>query len=144
MKKIKAYGICLYKKTTKSYEILLCKSILSQEKYGFLKGVQKYHESSEETALREFEEESSICVNVKYLEKLFYQENNIKDIGIFLVNYHNIKNVDLYFSNNILEYKYLCNENSNVEFFDIKKLPKIKNKQNKIAFNIKSYLTNKI
>jgi len=134
--KIKAYGICVYKKTKKSYEILLCKSILSKNKWGFLKGVQEKNETTKQTALREFYEESSLNVKDTYLEDFFIQENEFKDIGIYLVNYKNIKNIDKYFNNNELKEKYLCKENSEVKFFDINTIPEIKTKQNKISKKI--------
>lgn len=138
--KINAYGICLYKKTKKSYEILLCKSVLSRTKYGFLKGMQDYGESIKQTAIREFYEESSIKVEVENLEKYFLQENNYKDIGIYMVNYKNIKNIDSFFISNNLKKKYICSENSNVGFFDIKNLPTIKDKQITISKDIVKYL----
>lgn len=133
MDKIKAYGICIYKKTNKSYEILLCKSVLSNTKYGFLKGVQIKGETIVQTAIREFYEESSIKVIPENLENFFFQENEYKDIGIYLVDYVHVKNKDIYFSNNILKDDFLCNENSNVAFFDINNLPIIKTKQKKYS-----------
>ena len=143
MKKIKAYGICLYKKQNKNTEILLCKSILSKEKWGFIKGVALETETKEQTAIREFYEESSIKVKQSYLEEYFLQENEQKDIGIFLVNIKNIKNVDTLFDNNILKEKYLDKENSQIKFFDIKKEILIKNKQTQIYKKIISFLEHK-
>jgi len=51
MKKIKAYGVCLYLKTKNSYKILLCKSIKSEHRWGFLKGVALNNETSKQTAI---------------------------------------------------------------------------------------------
>ena len=143
MNKEKAYGICLYKINKNNIEVLLCKSILSKNKYGFVKGVELKNETKEQTAIREFQEESSIQVKQSYLEEYFFQENEQKDIGIFLVNYKNIKNIDDYFKNNILKEKYLDKENSNIEFFNLKKLPQIKKKQNKMASKICDFLASK-
>ena len=143
MYKEKAYGICLYKKEKNNTKILLCKSVLSNEKFGFLKGVEAQNETKEQTALREFFEESSIKVKESYLEEYFFQENKDKDIGIFLVNYKNIKNINNYFDNDILKEKYLDKENSKVQFMNIKDIPQIKKKQINIASKIIDFLENK-
>ena len=143
MYKEKAYGICLYKKEKNSTKILLCKSVLSNEKWGFLKGVELQNETKEQTALREFFEESSIKVKQSYLEEYFFQENDTKNIGIFLVNYKNIKNIDNYFNDNILKDKYLDKENSIVQFIEITQIPKIKKKQINIASKIIDFLKHK-
>ena len=140
MLKEKAYGICLYKKEKNGFEILLCKSILSKNKWGFLKGVELKNETIEQTAIREFYEESSILVKQSFLEEYFYQENEEKNIGIFLVNYKNIKNYATYFSNNTLKEKYLDKENSKVKFYNIKDIPTIKIKQINIASKIINFL----
>ena len=129
MSKITAYGICLYKKEIDSIEILLCKSVNSQNRWGFLKGVSLENESKEETALREFTEESNIKVNNILLEEFFYQKNDLKDIGIYLVNYTNVENVDSYFDNEDLKEENICKENSEVKFFPLEELPLIKKKQ---------------
>lgn len=138
--KLKAYGICVYKKETNTIKILLCKSIQSSEKWGFLKGVQESLETKEQTAIREFKEESSIIINKNNLEKYFEQQNKQKDIGIFLANYKNIPNIDSYFEENQLYPKYLSWENSKVKFFSIEQLPKIKKKQKLMVLEIINYL----
>ncbi len=138
--KIKAYGICLYKKEGNTTKILLCKSITSNSRWGFLKGVQIKGESSFQTAIREFREESNINIDRKYLEQYFEQTNKEKDIGIYLVNYNNIKDLGVYFTNGQLYKRYLSWENSAVKFFDIKDLPNIKKKQNYLVENIVKYL----
>lgn len=140
MDKIKAYGICLYKKESKCIKVLLCKSTLSKNRWGFLKGVQDNNESDTQTAIREFQEESGILVEKKYLEKLFAQKNETKDIGIYLVNYKNIPKVEKYFDNDKLYDEYICWENSQVKFFDIEKLPQIKTKQETLTQEIVKYL----
>ena len=138
--KIKAYGISLYKVTKSGVQILLCKSVSSKNRWGFLKGVQDKGESEFQTAIREFKEESSISVEKKYLEKYFEQKNSQKDIGIYLVNYNNLKGIEKYFIDEKLQKKYLSWENSNAQFFDITKLPNIKRKQNKLIQDIIKYL----
>lgn len=138
--KTKAYGICLYKKTPHYTKVLLCKSINSKEKWGFVKGVQDPCESNEETAVREFFEETAIEVNQIVFENYFEQENEQKDIGIYMVNCNRIKYADKYFINDKLIKHFLSWENSEIRFFDIDKLPIIKKKQYKIANNIIQYL----
>jgi ADP-ribose pyrophosphatase YjhB (NUDIX family) len=141
MEKIKAYGVCVYKRTTNGYEILLCKSVKSEHKWGCLKGVRLENETPKETALREFTEESSIKIDIKYFEEYFYQENETKDIGIYLYNSENIENFDSYFNNGILEEKYLSSENSQVKFFNINELPPIKVKQTQLIKKVIGILT---
>lgn len=143
MEKIKAFGICLYKYNKNSIEFVLCKSVNSNEKWGFLKGVSLKNEIGIKTALREFEEESNIKIEEKYLEKCFLQKNEFKDISIYLVNYQNVKNIDTYFNNNVLKKENLSCENSAVKFFNIKKLPLIKKKQKDMIVNIVEYLNTK-
>ena len=143
MYKEKAYGICLYKKEKNAIKILLCKSVLSKAKWGFLKGVQTQDETIEETAIREFKEESSILVKQSYLEEYYFQENEDKDIGIFLVNYKNIKSCESYFDKDKLKDKYLDKENSDVKFFDINDTPIIKKKQLNISLKIIDFFIHK-
>lgn len=140
MEKIKAYGICLYKKNEDSIKVLLCKSVNSRERWGFLKGVATESEKPEETAVREFEEESSIPVEQKYLRDFFIQRNELKNIGIYLVNAKDIEELDKFFDKNILHKRYLSLENSDVEFFDIKHLPLIKKKQKYLTQEIVTHL----
>ncbi|XPV54361.1 MAG: hypothetical protein ACNI3H_05125 [Halarcobacter ebronensis] len=47
---------------------------------------------------REFREESGINVQTDDFEKYFSQENDEKDIGLWIVNAKNIDNIDTYFS----------------------------------------------
>lgn len=140
MYKTKAYGICLYKKEYDTVKILLCKSTLSLKKWGFLKGVRDNLETKQQTAVREFFEESSIEIKLYQLERYFEQINEKKDIGIFLVNYDKIKKINTFFTNDQLNDKYLCIENSEVRFFDVKNLPPIKKKQVNMIKEIINYL----
>ena len=77
--KIKAFGIALYKVEKTTIKILLCKSVISKIKWGFLKGQQEFNETKQQTAIREFFEECSILVDEKYLDKYFQQLNEDKD-----------------------------------------------------------------
>jgi len=138
--KIKAYGISLYKIENNSIKILLCKSVTSKNRWGFLKGGQEKDETNFQTAIREFFEESSIKVETKYLEHYFEQKNDTKDIGLYLVNYKNIQGIMKYFNEDILQKKYLSWENTEVKFFNINALPNIKKKQNKVVYEIINYL----
>lgn len=140
--KIKAYGICIYKVNKKSTEILLCKSVSSLDKWGCLKGLIEKNETKQECAKRELLEESSIPVNIKDFEEYFEQNNDEKDIGIWLVNEKNIKDLQKYFFEDKLLNNYLSWENSKVKFFDIKKLPLIKKKQKLLMLEITNFLKN--
>jgi 8-oxo-dGTP pyrophosphatase MutT (NUDIX family) len=143
MNKEKAFGIALCKYTQDKIEVLLCKSVKSKEKYGFLKGVQVTNESNEQTAIREFYEESGIRLFSYQLEEFFLQKNATKDIGVYLVNYDKINNIEKYFYNNKLKQQYICHENSDVRFFDLLNLPPIKSKQIRIIKEIKAYVNKK-
>lgn len=141
MEKIKAFGLCLYKSNKDSVKVLLCKSVNSSDRWGFLKGVATAGEEPSETAIREFEEESSITVGKKYLDDFFIQKNELKNIGIYLVNYNNISGLDKYFENEVLHKENLSSENSEVRFFDIKKLPLIKKKQKVLTQEIVNHFS---
>ena len=142
--KIKAYGILLYKIEEDSIKVLLCKSVKSLEKWGCLKGMQQRHETDKQCARREFFEECSIKVDLEDFEDYFYQENELKDVGIWLVNASKVKDIDTYFNDNgKLHEGNLSWENSKVKFFDLKKLPKIKRKQKILMKEIKDFLQSK-
>ncbi len=143
MSKIKAYGVCLYKIIDKNnIEILLCKSVQSNEKWGLLKGGSEKNETKIQTALREFKEESSIELSEKDLENYFEQQNETKDIGVWLVNANKIQNLNKYFINDTLKHNLLSWENSKVKFFNLNNLPPIKKKQIFLVAQIKDYLQN--
>lgn len=143
MSKSKAYGICIYKIRNKTIQILLCKSVNSKEKWGFLKGIALKYEQHKRCAQREFFEESSIFVRMEDYEEYFEQTNPSKDVGIWAVNYDKVKDIDDYFLDDVLGSNYLSKENSKVKFFDIENLPKIRAKQLKIAKDIKAFLKNR-
>ena len=141
--KIKAFGICIYKLNSKNVQILLCKGVSSLDKWGCIKGLLDKNESYEQCAKREFFEETSITVEIKYFEDYFEQINKEKDIGIWLVNSKNVKNLSSYFSEDKLLDNCLSWENSKVKFFDISKIPQIKKKQNSLIGYITDYLQSK-
>lgn len=143
MKKIKAYGVLPYKIEDNKVKILLCKSVKSFDRWGCLKGMQDGTESSKECAKREFFEESSIKIETYLFEEYFYQENEEKDIGIWIINTDKVENMDSFFKNEVLYEHLLSWENSKVKFFDLDELPKIKKKQKKLLAQIKDYLQNK-
>lgn len=131
MAKVKTYGICLYRQSKESHSVLLGKSFFN-DKWGFLKGCIEPFETPRQAAQREFFEESGIFIETRFFEDYLYQENEQKDVGIYLVNAANIQKLEKYFENDCLKEIYQTSENENVKFFDIKKLPKIKSKQSKL------------
>jgi len=142
MTKIKAYGILLYKIEKGSIKILLCKSVKSLDRWGCLKGVILKGENAKECAKREFKEECGINVQTYLFEKFFMQENNEKDIGIWIVNAKKIEDIDEYFLKDKLHDCNLSWENSKVKFFDLEELPEIKKKQVQLVSKIKDFLQN--
>ncbi len=143
MPKEYAYGVIPYKIEDGKIKILLCKSVKSYDKWGCLKGVQDKNETAKECAKREFFEESSIRVDIDYFEEYFFQKNELKDIGVWLIDSRKILNINSFFYNDTL-YNYLLSwENSKVKFFDIENLPRIKKKQKKIIKDVKDFLQNK-
>ena len=141
--KVKAFGICVYKQDSKQTKILLCKAVSSLNKWGCLKGVIEKDESHQQCAKREFFEESSMDVDILDFEEYFEQSNEEKEIGIWLVNEKNIKNLSEYFYENKLIDKYLSWENSKVKFFNIEELPQIRSKQSSLVAYISDFLRNK-
>ncbi len=74
-----------------------------------------------------------------FFEEYFFQENDEKDIGIWIVNAKKINTLDEYFIEDKLIERYLSWENSKVKFFDINELPDIKKKQKTLAKDIKDF-----
>ncbi|MCG3718787.1 NUDIX domain-containing protein [Aliarcobacter butzleri] len=140
---VKAYGIVPYYVKGDDIKILLCKSVASKDKWGCLKGTKTKNETAYECAKREFFEESSISVDVALFEEYFEQLNDDKDVGIWLVNFKNIENIEKYFTNDTLKEQYLSWENSKVKFFSLNNLPKIKKKQQDLINEIKDFLKSK-
>ncbi|KLE07549.1 NUDIX domain-containing protein [Aliarcobacter butzleri] len=140
---VKAYGIVPYYVKGDDIKILLCKSVASKDRWGCLKGTKTRNETAYECAKREFFEESSISVDVALFEEYFEQLNDDKDVGIWLVNFKNIENIEKYFTNDTLKEQYLSWENSKVKFFSLNNLPKIKKKQQDLITEIKDFLKSK-
>lgn len=140
---VKAYGIVPYYVKGDYIKILLCKSVASKDRWGCLKGTKTRNETAYECAKREFFEESSISVDVALFEEYFEQLNDDKDVGIWLVNFKNIENIEKYFTNDTLKEQYLSWENSKVKFFSLNNLPKIKKKQQDLINEIKDFLKSK-
>ncbi|KLD97840.1 NUDIX domain-containing protein [Aliarcobacter butzleri] len=140
---VKAYGIVPYYVKGEDIKILLCKSVASKDRWGCLKGTKTRNETAYECAKREFFEESSISVDVALFEEYFEQLNDDKDVGVWLVNFKNIENIEKYFTNDTLKEQYLSWENSKVKFFSLNNLPKIKKKQQDLINEIKDFLKSK-
>ena len=140
---VKAYGIVPYYVKGDDIKILLCKSVASKDRWGCLKGTKTRNETAYECAKREFFEESSISVDVALFEEYFEQLNDDKDVGVWLVNFKNMENIEKYFTNDTLKEQYLSWENSKVKFFSLNNLPKIKKKQQDLINEIKDFLKSK-
>lgn len=140
---VKAYGIVPYYVKGEDIKILLCKSVASKDRWGCLKGTKTRNETAYECAKREFFEESSISVDIALFEEYFEQLNDDKDVGVWLVNFKNIENIEKYFTNDTLKEQYLSWENSKVKFFSLNNLPKIKKKQQDLINEIKDFLKSK-
>ena len=140
---VKAYGIVPYYVKGDDIKILLCKSVASKDRWGCLKGTKTRNETAYECAKREFFEESSISVDVALFEEYFEQLNDDKDVGVWLVNFKNIENIEKYFTNDTLKEQYLSWENSKVKFFSLDNLPKLKKKQEELITEIKDFLKSK-
>ena len=138
----KAYGVVPYLVSKNDIKILLCKSVLSKDKWGCLKGMKEKDENPYQCAQRELFEESSIKVETGLFEDYFEQVNLEKDIGIWLVNTSNIEDLDEMFYEDKLKNNYLSWENSKVKFFSLADLPTIRKKQINLVSDIKTFLEN--
>jgi ADP-ribose pyrophosphatase YjhB (NUDIX family) len=143
MGKIFAYGVCLYKIEENDIKFLLCKSISSLNRWGFLKGVRLKNETNKQCAQREFIEECGIEIDMDHFEEYFEQQNEDKDIGIWLMNASNVRHLNKYIIDDKLLSNYLSWENSKVKFFSVKKLPRFKQKQRFLIKEIMDFLQNK-
>jgi len=94
--KLHSYGICPYKIINGHFFVLLNKT--SKESYNnFFKGKIEENESITECALREFQEETGITVDINDLEDYFFQKSPRKDIGIYLLDWVKYENDDFNF-----------------------------------------------
>ncbi len=139
----KAYGVVPYLVSKNDIKILLCKSVLSKDKWGCLKGMKEKDENPYKCAQRELFEESSIKVEIGLFEDYFEQVNLEKDIGVWLVNASNIEGLDGMFFEDKLMSNYLSWENTKVKFFSLDKLPTIRKKQINLVNDLKAFLENK-
>jgi len=139
---IKAYGVVPYLVSKNDIKILLCKSVLSKDKWGSLKGLKEKDENPYECAQRELFEESSLKVEIGLFEDYFEQVNLEKDIGIWIVNASNIEGLSEMFYEDKLKSNYLSWENSKVKFFSLNELPVIRKKQINLIKEIKTFLEN--
>jgi ADP-ribose pyrophosphatase YjhB (NUDIX family) len=139
---IKAYGIVPYIVSKNDVKILLCKSVLSKDKWGCLKGMKEKDENPYECAQRELFEESSIKAEIGLFEDYFEQVNLEKDIGVWLVNASNIEGLKEMFFEDKLMSNYLSWENTKVKFFSLDKLPTIRKKQINLISDLKTFLEN--
>lgn len=140
---VRAYGLVPYYVKDQDVKILLCSTFDNKDRWGCLKGGKAKDETAYNCAKREFFEESSILIPTLMFEEYFEQLNVEKSIGVWLVNAKNIENFEKYFKNDRLKDNYLSFENSEVKFFSINKLPKIKSKQQDLIKNIKDFLQSK-
>lgn len=143
MGKIFAYGICLYKIEENDIKLLLCKSISSLNRWGFLKGVRLKNETNKECARREFIEECSMDIEMHDFEEYFEQQNEDKDIGIWLMDASKVRHLNKYIIDDKLLSNYLSWENSKVKFYSIKNIPKFKEKQRFLIKEIMDFLQSK-
>ena len=140
---IKAYGVVPYLVEKDDVKILLCKSVMSKDKWGTLKGLKEKDETAFECAQREFFEESSISVEIGLFEEYFEQINLEKDVGVWIVNAKNIESLSDYFTEYKLKSNNLSWENSKVKFFSLDELPALKKKQVTLINEIKDFLKSK-
>ena len=139
---IKAYGVVPYIVSKNDIKILLCKSVLSRDKWGCLKGLKEKYENPYECAQRELFEESSIQVEIGLFENYFEQINLEKDIGIWIVDASNIEGLSSMFFEDKLKNNFLSWENTKVKFFSLNNLPVIRKKQINLLNDIKTFLEN--
>jgi len=138
---IKSYGIAPYLVKENKIYIFLCRASDSRYKWGFLKGTKSVKETPKECAVREFYEESKIIVDDKNFEEYFEQDNDRKDVGVWIINSQHIKNLDSFLNKNLtLKAKYRSKEISEAAFFDIDEFPPIKNNQYQMMFKVVDFL----
>lgn len=131
MAKEKSYGICPYLIFDKKVFIFMNKTSKNST-LNFFKGKMEDSDFSvEDTAIREFYEETGVKVNPKDLEEFFFQKNKKKDVGIFLVNW----------INQSLEFKFDRKEIFSAEIIDLFETDceNVSKNQRKIFKEIKEY-----
>ena len=86
----KTYGIVPYMFYQNNMRIYIYEN--KNGNFLFFKGKQEKNETNEETAIREFFEETGLIVKKEYLEKYFETKSKNKLIGLYLINVNNIEN----------------------------------------------------
>ena len=94
MSKQHSFGIVPYMIINGYYFILLNKTS-KRSFFNFFKGKRIRPETTIETALREFQEETGIQVKETDLGEYFFQENSRKNIGVYLVDFSKYQNLSL-------------------------------------------------
>lgn len=94
--KEQSYGIVPYTIKYNSIFILM-NTTSSTSFYNFFKGKTEGDEKPDATSIREFYEEAGILVNTKHLEEYFYQNNDKKFIGVYLLDFTNYLNQNFKF-----------------------------------------------
>ncbi|QOG12998.1 NUDIX domain-containing protein [Arcobacter sp. FWKO B] len=141
MSSVKSYGVAPYMLKDGRVYLFLCRASDSRYKWGFLKGTKSPKETPKECARREFYEESAILIEYDFFEEYFEQGNDRKDVGVWLVNAQNIKNLDKFLNKDLtLKAKYRSKEINGAGFFPIDDFPPIKNNQYQMMFEVVDFL----
>ncbi len=121
-----SYGIIPYLFNDNGVSILLSKSSKKSD-YGFVKGKIDFAETPKECAIREVFEEIGVQTKLEHLESFIFQKNAKKNIGLFYINWDNYTNIPVNINKKELY---------SLEWFNIKKLPKIVKNQKLIITDI--------
>ncbi len=97
--KEQSFGICPYLLMNGTIYVLLNRTSKSSY-YNFFKGKTEFKEKPEDTAIREFNEETGVKVNREDLEDYYFQVNPNKNIGIYLVSFSKYKDYTFDFNKN--------------------------------------------
>lgn len=127
MGKYYSYGICPYKIENDTIQIALVQA-KGHTEWGFIKGKIDKNETIQECAQRECKEETNIRFDINNLEDYFYQVNNKKNVGIFLININNLDTDRI---------KLAKRELQDYRFFNIQEEINISKNQSKILQSIK-------
>jgi len=96
MSKEYSYGVAPYTIINGYYYVLLNKA-LDNNLYNFFKGKLENTESTKETAIREFYEETGVLVDINDLGEYFYQNSKRKNVGIYLLDWSKYKDKKFHF-----------------------------------------------
>jgi 8-oxo-dGTP pyrophosphatase MutT (NUDIX family) len=130
-----SFGVCFYKIENSSIYILMNKTN-SKSSFNFFKGKKEEGENNIDTAIREIKEETNIDIKLENLETYFFEINKRKNIGIFIVDWNNLKiKKVIYQKEEIYSVDWVNITNHNIE---------ISKNQYKLYLNITSYLSQKL